>query len=336
MRSTTLLAAALVLLAAGCKDDQKQDAPKPAATPEPIPSDIVYNSFFAQPNATADLKVAFDGGLLGGDAGSAAAASPGDGAGKAKLLDAGGEPKSKLVYAFAMGKATTVVATVSASTTGGDQPPFKFTYAATAKTHTPDGMTHFEVKVSKAEVMVGPGSPPELAAQKGMIEKLLSGLEGGFDASAQGDVQNVSIATDKVPRAAQQLLPIFAQTMEFLVVAVPSAPVGIGAKWATTSRDEEAGATLESTYTLVSHDGNAFEVKADTTRNAPKRAYEDPQAPPGTMIEIKGSGSYTIDLRLDGVASKASGSGKTSVVVSAPGQGSQTQTVTQTQTLESK
>jgi len=331
----TLLVPVLVL--AACKDAPKPDAtPKPTA-PEAIPSDIVYNSFFSSPSATANLRVQFDGGL---DAGGNAAVAEGP-TGKAVVLDPGAEPKSKLSYAFAMGKTAVVTATVTASVggggpTAGDQPPFKFTFNVTPKTRAPDGKTHFDLKIQKVEIVMTGQVDPQMAQQKGVLEKAFTGLEGGFDATSNGDVENVSLAADKVPRMAQQILPLFAQSLEFLVIPVPSVPVGVGAKWTTTSRDEQIGATVTTAYTLVSHNGTAAEIKTDLTRAAPKKAFEDPQAPPGSMLEVKGSGSYVIDLRLDGVSSKADGSSTMTISLTAPGQPPQNTTVKQSQALESK
>ncbi len=333
----TLTVAVLVLAFAACKDDPKPDTTSKPAAPEAIPSDIVYNSFFSSPSAAANLKVQFDGGL---DAGGNAAVTEGP-TGKAAVVDPGAEPKTKLSYAFTMGKTSVVTATVTASVGGegpaaGDQPPFKFTFNATPKTHAPDGKTHFDLKIQKVEIVVTGQMDPQMAQQKGVLEKAFAGLEGGFDATSNGDVENVSLAAEKVPRMAQQILPLFAQSLEFLVVPVPSVPVGVGAKWTTTSHDEQMGATVITTYTLVSHNGSVAQIKTDITRSAPKKAFEDPQAPPGSMLEVKGNGSYVIDLRLDGVSSKADGSSTMTIALTAPGQPTQNTTVKQTQALESK
>ncbi len=321
-----------------CKDDPKPDTAKTAATPEAIPSDIVYNSFFSSPSATANLKVAFDGGGLDAGGGANLAEGP---PGKATVTDPGAEPRAKLAYAFAMGKPTLVTATVTASIGGdapggGDQPPIRFSFNVTPKTRTPEGKTHFDLKIAKVEIIVGGAVSPDITAQKATVEKAFNGLEGGFDATASGDVENVTLSADKVPRMAQQLLPLFAQSLEFLVVAVPSAPVGVGARWTTVSHDEQIGATVTSTYSLTSRNGNAAEIKADIVRAAPKKALEDPQLPPGSMLEVKGSGSYVIGIRLDNVATKADGSSTTTLLLTAPGQPGQNTIIKQSQTLESK
>ena len=322
-----------------CKDEPKPDTAKPAASPEAIPSDMVYNSFWTSPSAAQNLKVSFDGGLDAG--GEAVAEAP---TGKAKVTDPGAEPRAKMAYAFTMGKPTTVVATISMSVSGGaaemggDQPPFKFTFTATPKTKSPEGKTHFEMKISKVEIVLPPAAPPEMGAQKAALEKAFAGVEGSFEATASGDVEGVSIKSDKVPRQAQELLPVFAGTLEFLVVPLPSAPIGVGGKWTTTSiaSSEQVDSTVVSNYTLVSHNGQTAEIKADTTRTSPRKAVEDPRAPPGTMVEVKGSGSYTVDIRLDGVAAKADGASTTQLIVTAPGQPSQNTNIKQSQSLESK
>ncbi len=348
MRRTLFVAAALLPMLLACKEQPKQEATKAPAAPEPIPSDIVYNSFFASPSGAADLKVAFDGGA--GDGGSAGAGAADGGEpregpeaapGKIQVTEPGAEPRAKLQYAFALGRAATVTSTITLSVSApgqpgaGDQPPITFTYVITPKARTPEGKTHFDIKISKVDVALPP-TVPQAAQQKAMLEKSMVGVEAGFDASSSGEVGEVKLASDKVPRMAQQILPLVVQSFEFLIAPLPGSPVGIGAKWASASGDPQTGVKLVTSYTLLAQTATTAQVRAETSLSSPRRAVDDEQLPPGAMLEEKGTGSYVVDLRLDGVASRAEGSMSNSKTITVPKQGSQSMVIKQSQKLESR
>lgn len=302
--------ALLLLTAVACNDEAAK--PRQAAPPpEPIASDVVYNSAF-------EGKTAPVGPLVLPDAGPSELPGLGGTPGKAKVVDPGAEPRTKLSYAFAMGKARTVVSTLKLNASGegmqgaGAQPPIKFTFTVTPKTrNAATGLVHFEVKVVGVDIAVGAGggAPPEALAQKASLEKAFTGLEGSFDSSAQGDLDNVKFSDDKVPPQVGEMLELLSAAFEIMIVPLPSDPVGVGGKWTTaTSAGRGAQGSQTATMTLTAKTDTGATIKVDSVMSAPPAAVNDPQAPPGTTVETKGTGGYTIDVRFDGVASKAQGS----------------------------
>ena len=328
----------LLLSALACKDEPAKPRQGPPP-PEPIASDIVYNSAFED-------KTAAVGAVVTPDAGAASGPGLGDAPSKAKVVDPGAEPRAKLSYAFALGKPRTVTSTLKISASedgapgGGAQPPIKFTFVATPKTRDKvNGMVHFEVKVTAVDVAVGTGAgaPPAAMAQKAEIEKAFVGVEGSFDSSAQGDLDNVKFSDDKVPPQVAEMLELLSAAFEIMVVPLPSDPIGVGAKWTTvSSAGRGSKGTKTVTMTLTAKTDTGASIKVDSIMAAPPMAISDPQAPPGTTLEVKGSGGYTIDLRFDGVASKAVGAQNVEQIVKVPGGQSQKRGAKIEQTLDSK
>ncbi len=338
-RAVSRLLVALCLLPAlalpACGKDEPAKPKTPPAQPEPISSDVVYNSFFDDPSQKPPSVVMVD-------SGAGAATTPLGAAGKAKVLDAGAEPRARLSYAFAMGKARTVTNTITLSVAadqpgGGQQPPIKYVFTVTPKTrNATTGSTHFELKVSSLELLIPAGAniPPEMANQKKAMEAAVVGLTGSFDASSQGDIDEIKFADEKVPQQAAELLQVVAASFDIMLVPLPSDPVGVGAKWQSVLTKQGKGSST-ATISLISKNETGASVKIESSVATPPTAVNDPRIPAGTTVEIKGSGSYTVDIKFDGVASRATGSQSVDRIIKVPaqGQGGQPQTETDTQKI---
>lgn len=314
------LCASFAMSLAACDKDEPAKPKTPPAAPEPISSDVVYNSFFDDKTKTPSSVVIADSG-----AGATPGTDPLGTTAKAKVLDAGAEPRARLSYSFALGKARTVTNTlkldVQADAEGsGQQPPMKYTFTATPKTHNAGtNSTHFEMKINSLELIIPPGAqvPPQMAAQKSAMEKAFVGLTATFDANNQGDIEEIKFQDDKAPPQVAQLLELLAAAFDIMLVPLPAEPVGIGAKWQTVLTKPGKGSS-SATVTLISKSETGASLKVENTVSAPPTAVPDPQLPPGTTVETKGSGSYTVDIRLDGVSSKAVGSQSVDRIIKVP------------------
>lgn len=323
-RRAVLLIAPLAfpLLFSGITACSKDEPAKPKAAalpPEPIASDVVYNSFFEDKSGKAPPSVVMvDSGASDPGAGLV-------GTSKAKVLDPGAEPRARLSYNFAINKSRSVTNTlkldiVADTEGGGQQPPMKYSFTATPKTrNAATSSTHFEMKISSLELIIPPGvtPPPEITAQKAAMEKAFVGLSATFDANGQGDIEEIKFQDEKAPPQVAQLLELLAAAFDIMLVPLPVDPVGIGAKWQTTLSKPGKG-TSTATVTLLTKTENGASVKVENTVNAPASPVADPQVPPGTTIETKGSGSYTVDIRFDGVSSKAVGSQSVDRIIKVP------------------
>src|SRR6185369_5552999 len=100
----------LLLFASACNDDKPKTTSKPAASAEPIPTDVVYNAFMDDKAGAAKVAVATDAGAA--PSGTAQTGST------AKLIDAGADPKAPLFYAYST-KTRTVTANITIAAAGG-------------------------------------------------------------------------------------------------------------------------------------------------------------------------------------------------------------------------
>jgi hypothetical protein len=323
------------LFLAACNHDTPKKQGNGPSVPEPIPSDLVFNAAFDDKAAANKIVVAVDGG----------AGAPAGAGSTAKLVDPGADPKSPLVYTFGT-KARTVTATIKMSAVQGggsktpDQPPFKFTFTATPKPKFGlAGAATIDIKIAKLEIDVGAGAPPQAAQQKELVEKALVGIQGHFDATTHGDIDNLEFETEKAPQGVGEIVGVMQQALELLVVPVPNEPVGVGAKWTKTEskRLADQGATMSTTVNiaLLSREATTATLKVDAT-NSGTMTVNDPRAPKGTTVQRTTTASYTVVIRLDGVSQKVDGEAKNDVVQKVPGQPDTAITLKIAQNLESK
>lgn len=320
-----LLFSALV----ACHDDKPKTEQSAAASAEPIPSDLVYNSFVD--DKTTKPEIATDGGV---DSTSSTA----------KLVDAGADPKSPLRYAFST-KTRTVDSTMTIATAGSDgnipaQPPLHFVFTATPKLKSMLGHdATVDVTVSKFDVALPANASAQMVAGKADLEKSLVGVTGHFDVTQFGDVGDVAFNANEIPRNAADVVNVLQQAFELLVIPLPNEPVGVGAKWekSDSKRMADQGATvsLKTTITLTARDAHTATFQVDNTASG-TMAVNDPRAPKGMSVARKTTASYTVSARLDGVSAKVDGTSNTDVTQNVPGQPAQTVTIKMTQHLTSK
>ncbi len=332
-RTVFLLLAAL----AACNDDKPKKQTMGPASAEPIPSDLVYNSFFDDKNAAAKVVIVNDGGVAATEAGAAQSGST------AKLENAGADPKSPLVYAFAP-KTRTVNATlkVSQSAPGGQsaEQSFKVSFTATPKAKFGlGGDATVDLKITKLELQLPPGAPPQAATQKDQLEKALIGVVGHFDVTSHGDISDPTFEADKAGPGAAEMTQIVQQALELLVVPFPNEPVGIGAKWSKNESkklaDEGTSVSGTVSMTLMARDAQTATIKVEANNNG-TIAVKDPRAPKGLSVQRASTSAYTVIVRLDGVAQKVDGESKNDVTQKVPGQPDQAMTVKIAQNIDSK
>jgi hypothetical protein len=333
----SLFAAVCVLAFVACK---KEQAPTSAASAAPsgsakevtIPPDMANP--FVDPNAPADEMAA-----LGGEGPHAPVQ-------KLSLKSPGAEPRSPMVYDFALAKPQNVAVTIKMKQEGegvppgADAPPLRLSLTVTAKEKLADGKTKFLEKVTKAEIVPPKGAalPKEQAAQLELVSKALSQLDLVFSVSKQGVVSDFSLGGDQMSQqVAGQLLPAIQEANEFLFVATPEEPVGAGAQWLTETTGPEGpkGGAINMTFTLKDRSPAGATVAVDVARKAPPQQVPDPRAPKGVTMELEGKGSYTVNLRFASVSAKAAGESETKVTTKDPAsQRSAVQSVKSSTSLE--
>jgi hypothetical protein len=310
-----LLAICLAVSAiSACKDDaqsKSQTSASAAPTQSAIPDDFVVNSFFAQ---SKNVAVAVDGSVAFGEPGTDTG-----GGEKVKIVDAGGEPKTKLAYAFVLAKAQTIAATITEEVSGpdipegqGKQPPVKVTLTTTAKKK--DGpKTQIELAIAKFEMV---GAPPELATKLAPLQASLAKVTASYTVGANGETGDLEFAgAESLQRGpGEQILSMVARVQSVLYIPLPTAPVGPGAKWKTTVSQEAA--TVESIYTFVGKTEAGYAIKLETSSMAAPKTMQDPRSQKKITLEVKGGATYDLTTLLDGPTYKGTGESKTGVIMS--------------------
>jgi hypothetical protein len=315
LRSATLAfaLAALATASFGCKKDQPK-AETQKAEEVPVPSGLVFNDFLPANGTATGLGVrdaGGDGGLgnvAGGEEpGGGEAAEPSDKL-AVKLIDPGAEPRAARKYTFVANKVDkrvlTLTRSISQSAGGQAAPPQEITVKLAldlkATQVKPTGAT-VEAKITKVEL---PGAPPQVAP----MLAAMNGLTGTFEVSNQGEVGEVSFAGSQAMQAqqqlAQQVMESLSQGIQLLLAPLPTAPVGVGAKWELATKSETEQGAKRFTLKEVSNEGGV--VDSDIEIKVPRRANRDPRG--GTVyVEIDGKGRYTQQLRFNQTSPKAEG-----------------------------
>lgn len=331
MRPVPFLFLLGVLSLSACNGAKPKAQGSGPSSAEPIPTDLVFNSFMDDKNG-AKLAIVSDAGSAG------TAAVPSGKPSSVKLDNAGADPKAPLVYAFSP-KTRTVNATIKISQNGQEQ-PFKFTFTATPKAKFGlSGDATIDLKITKVEISLPPGAPPQAATAKEQVEKAFVGTAGHMDASAHGDVTDLQFEASKAQGGAAELTNLVQQALELLVVPVPDEAVGIGAKWSKNESKHLAdeGTTVSSnvTATLIARDAQTATLKVEG-KNSGTIAVNDPRAPKGTQVQRTATSSYTVTIRFDGVSQKVDGASANDIIQKSPGQADQAVTIKISQNLDSK
>ena len=174
------------------------------------------------------------------------------------------------------------------------------------------------------EMAVTPGAPDDGAtrwafevvrASREPLESASERLEKAMDTAVEGmktsrghlsiDAQGRRGATDyglpEIPTPGlRPSLSGFQQSFSQLFVVFPAEPVGVGAKWSSTSHFDLSGIPIEqtATYTLEGRDGDVLSLAVRFEQSA----TGDAASPSGVPLEdtqFGGRGSGTLKVRLD-------------------------------------
>jgi len=329
MRSRAVFLALLVPVVAACHDEKPKVETSGPASAEPIPSDLVYNSFVESTKPTPTPTE------------SSASAAPTDTGSTAKLDDAGADPKSPLRYAFGT-KTRTVDAQLENTIVGAppgmpSPPPVHLVFTATPKPKSMMGKdATVDIKVTKFDITIPDGAGPSAAGQKAQLEKALTGLTGHFDVTQFGDIGQVTFDTDSLPRELAAASDKVAEALQLLVVPLPNEAVGVGAKWEKSDSkrlaDQGATVSMKTVYTLVSRDAHSATIKVEVTGSG---SGTDPRSK-GATVAQNSSGTFTVVIPFDSVAQSITGQASQSITRKAAGEPDQGITIKETQKITSK
>lgn len=300
----------------GCSKDKPKAEETKQAEPTPVPSDMVFNDFLPTTGGNAAGLGVRDAGLEGGLAavGGGGAGEPGGPGGgpeatgpRLRVLEAGAEPRVVRKYTFVPNRVDKRVISATQSVTqsaGGQSAPaqeltLKLFVDFVPKQVKPAGAS-IEAKIVKVEL---PGAPPQAA----QMLASMNGLSGSFDVSSHGEVGEISFMANPQMQnqLAENVVQGLSQAAELLVVPLPEAPLGAGAKWEMVAGKGGEQGTKRFTLKEVNNEGGV--VEADIDVKVPRRAAEAPGGRGTMFVEVEGKGHYVYNVRFDRMSSKVDG-----------------------------
>jgi hypothetical protein len=230
------------------------------------------------------------------------------------VVSPGAEPRALRRYTFAAGRTSrrvvTMRNTVKARVDGGpeqrqDQPSVVVTWDITCAEARGEGCSFEDVLVA---VELGEDADADLRVRAAKELAALPGTKLRFPVSAAGEMGDAEVlpgpqvqSRDEIAGVIQQL----SELLEFLVVPLPVAPIGIGARWDYDKTQMEMGSEVKShrSFRLADQRADGTLVVEETGNDViEKHPVKDTRLPAGTTLEAKIATRATIVTGLDGLA----------------------------------
>jgi hypothetical protein len=160
------------------------------------------------------------------------------------------------------------------------------------KTIDKAGRADYAITVSSTDARDAPGARVKPEELKLMLASL-SGLVIGGSIAANGTASDVAMRVEKPDQLTEGALEMVRLTLPALPV-LPAEPVGVGAKWQTTTMTKLAGkidVTQVTDYELVAAKGNTWSIKGKTVVSGTDQELHD-----GKISNIRGSGTSELTL----------------------------------------
>jgi len=229
-----------------------------------------------------------------------------------KLLEPGADPRVELKLSPTAGDKQTALMTMTMDTTmaiSGQNipmalPPMMMGVSTTIDEVRANGDTAFTFKVESADVGEATGVMPAVVdTMKTAIGKIV-GMTGASVIDQHGVVKEAKFAVpDNAPAELTQIVDNFQRSLNQMAIPFPTEPVGIGAKWQSTTKLDQQGIKIDqvATYEVVAIDGKMVKLKFTVQLSAPPQTMQMPQMPAGMgakLNEMSGSGmaEATLDL----------------------------------------
>jgi hypothetical protein len=240
-------------------------------------------------------------------ASTSSTSAPGDGP-VIKLLDAGSGEKRALRFTAEKGLKKTLGMTMGMTMSldmGGQEmkqkiPVLDMALDLEVTDVAKNGDIRYEFKMVEPKVVDDGTTPPAMVeAIRGAITGM-AGLSGSALVTNRGFTKEADIkAPPNMNPQLSQFLDSFKQSVRQMSAPVPEEPVGVGAKWETTTTMNQNGMKLTQVAIseLVSLEGNVMKLKITISQSAPKQKITTQ----GVTVDLdhykgSGGGETTLDL----------------------------------------
>jgi hypothetical protein len=248
------------------------------------------------------------------------------------LLDEGSEPRTALRYKIAEGTTTTsnmdlAIARLATNEYAGIlsvMPGLRLHIVSGPAISTERGV-RFDVRITKAEAVVPKGVDPQTAEQLRESASVLDDVGGTVEMNDRGillaaELNDKAKSADVPPRL---LMAIINARSTLSRVALPAAPVGLGARWQAKKDLVLYGFKVQQvdTYTLVNRVGDEIKLNVSVTQNALPQTVDFPDAEISLTVEqMTANANGEVVLNLNALESDAGASGQsaTKLTVTSP------------------
>lgn len=229
-----------------------------------------------------------------------------------ELLDAGSAPRTALRLRFTEGESTTVALSFDLDVTqqsGGaeqvlDSPTVREEVRFTVdRVEGDEAVVSFRFTAAATDPEAAGLTPEERLALDADLQQLLGvGGLGRVDERGAFTSFAYDLPADLDPEVAASLDQFEGQLTD-LALPVPAEPLGVGARWRTTSERTLAGTTVAqtTTYEITAIDGSVVRYTATTEQSATDQVIDPDTLPSGTTAtlvsaDLRGTVTGTMDL----------------------------------------
>jgi hypothetical protein len=227
------------------------------------------------------------------------------------LLDAGSAPRRVLRYAFTKGASESVsmrqqlglaMEMNGMALPAQSIPATLMTLKIDVTDVTADGTADVAITIERVDLDTV-NTEPMMVAQMRPALASLGGVTMNYRMTPSGQVSSLALAANAPPQlqAAQAL-----GSTEQLSVALPTEPVGVGARWTASRAVEQNGLTIrqDMEYTVRSLAADSVVLDLVLVQSAKDQAINLPGLPPGgaaTLRSLDGRGASPVVIRFDRV-----------------------------------
>lgn len=164
------------------------------------------------------------------------------------------------------------------------------------------------------------GADPNIvAAMQGALPSM-KGMKGTAVVTARGVQKSVNMDMSTVSPAFQQTMQAMSNSLDNMSLPFPEEPVGVGAKWEVKQSPSSGGMKTfqKISIELTAADGNTISLAVKTEQTAPAQPVNNPQLPAGatmSLVNLSGSGTGTMTIKLDSLVPTSEMNAKTTTVM---------------------
>lgn len=230
------------------------------------------------------------------------------------VLERGSEPRQELRWRVESGLEQPLTATLGIGVDAvivlirSKMPLVESAYDLTmrAKKVRKDGTVQVGFHVTGVEVVVPEGAEPKQTEAQKLAMQERAKVVGSYTLSPRGGISDFKLvkASDGT-QAGPGLVDLLRWSLGQMTPALPSEPVGVGAKWSAHESVIQGGILVNQlrTIELVKVDGNRLELSVDLRQSASPQPYTNPMT--GAKFELQGlngTGSGTLGWDLSQLA----------------------------------